>query len=81
MYETTWEALETLDHYWRTFNRSEIHQKKRSALRNLGFAEFKDRGPKHVRGRLTQAGIEFRDQVYKERARRTNLKLWEDRWR
>jgi hypothetical protein len=73
---TTWPAMEILDHAWRTFNKQEIHHKVRYALRRLGFAEFQDRPPDHVRGRLTPEGIDFRDRVYKERARRTNAKLW-----
>lgn len=80
MRETTWDAMEVLDHVWRLMNRSAIHHRTRGRLVKFGFAEFQDRGKHHIRGRLTAEGIDFRNRVYKERARRLNYKLWKDKW-
>jgi hypothetical protein len=70
-----WDAMEQLDHAWRLMNTGAIHNRTRRSLVNFGFAEFQKREG-YIRGRLTPEGIEFRNHVYRERGRRTNLKLW-----
>ncbi len=78
MEEPNWYALELLDQSWRMMNQKAIHHRTRQAIVKRGLAEFEQRDG-YIRGRLTPAGIEFRNDIYRERARRLNTKIWKGR--
>ena len=74
MYEGAFESLELLDAGWHLMNYGAIHHRVRQSLARRGYAEFEKRHG-YMRGRLTPAGVEFRNEIYRERARRLNAKM------